>query len=130
MLTHKKIKISFFFIAIFFGFFQCFGDLPSDTVYLTWQKDPTTTMTIQWVSNPNDALDKIQYRIQNELEWNHIEGYHFPFPRYNAYSFHRVELTNLTPDTLYEFRINENEKSNFSTFNCLILYAKCFCTGR
>ena len=33
-----------------------------DTLFLTWQRDPTTTMTLQWVGPEAPADTKIHYR--------------------------------------------------------------------
>src|SRR5262245_28538520 len=34
---------------------------PKDTLFLTWQRDPTTTMTIQWVGPPLPAETAVRY---------------------------------------------------------------------
>ena len=39
-----------------------------DTLFLTWQRDPTSTMTIQWVGpKAGDAV--IRYRSRSSNEW-------------------------------------------------------------
>ncbi len=88
-----------------------------DTLFLTWQRDPTTTMTIQWVGKTKDADDPIiRYADRGKGEW--LTGpaatkKRFPvvtswigFPTGPTdMSVFRAELTGLTPGTEYEFRI-------------------------
>lgn len=84
------------------------ADLVSDTIYLTWQRDPTTTMTIQWVSLPEQNSSLIHYRAEGDPDWQTVEGSLFPMPQGPLYVVHRVELTHLIPQTVYQFQIEEN----------------------
>lgn len=42
---------SVYSICLFFLTCNGWADLAQETIYLTWQKSPSTTMTIQWVSS-------------------------------------------------------------------------------
>lgn len=88
----------------------CGADTPSETLYLTWQQDPTTTMTFQWLSDPEDNRSQISYQKADEEKWVVGEGKILLFP-YTSYFLHRVELTGLTPDTLYKFRLKDGERT-------------------
>jgi 3',5'-cyclic AMP phosphodiesterase CpdA len=74
-------------------------------LYLTWQRDPTTTMTIHWHTAEDD-------RFVNMIEFGEVDGvaahiapsHTHPMP-HSSRTVHTTELTNLTPDTLYHFRI-------------------------
>lgn len=74
---------------------------------LTWQQDPTTTMTIDWhTRNANESV-VVRYRVAAEGgEWASTLGDTRPFP-YSDRFIHRVELTGLQADTEYQFQVNE-----------------------
>lgn len=72
-------------------------------LYLTWQRDPTTTMTVHWHTDHADDPSVIRYRPTDGTAWATAEGTKEPFP-YTARWIHTVELTGLTPDTRYAFR--------------------------
>lgn len=95
------------------------------TLFLTWHRDPTTTMVIQWVGTRGETADTDIYYSAAQSNRNldplvppkektSIVGPHLPwlvqstmtrpFPETDFKVF-RAELTNLTPDTLYHFRI-------------------------
>jgi hypothetical protein len=84
------------------------GATPFDppAVYLTWQRDPTTTMTIQWHSN-GGRDDGAQYQRLDERVWHTASGSHHPMPHSDRI-VHVVELTGLKPATDYRFRFGEN----------------------
>jgi acid phosphatase type 7 len=117
-------------------------------IVLTWQRDPATTMTIDWhsidgvgielveklspghklpVTVPRPAApreSKLEFRRAGEAAWSARTGRAFPFPvkedregslHRDGYShsfeasertIHRLELTSLRPDTLYELRFD------------------------
>ena len=91
-----------------------------DTLFLTWLRDPTTTMTVQWVGRAKDADDPVvRYANRGKGEW--VTGptaTRKPFPVVESsfgfptgptdLSVFRAELTGLTPGTEYEFRIGTN----------------------
>lgn len=72
-------------------------------LFLTWQQDPSTTMTIDWHSVA-PASSALEYRETGADAWRGAEGASHPFP-YSDRTIHRVELTGLAPGTLYEFRL-------------------------
>lgn len=80
------------------------SQMASDTVYLTWQRNPEATMTIQWISPAEDESDLIEYQAADQQNWQSVKGIHLPFPKAPQYLIHQIELTELTPDTLYRFR--------------------------
>src|SRR5262249_5834896 len=87
-----------------------------DTLFLTWQRDPTTTMTIQWVGKTKESDDPlIRFTNRGKDEWTSgptAAKKAFPVVEKNGiptgpadFSVFRAELTGLTPATEYEFRI-------------------------
>jgi len=72
---------------------------------LTWQQDPTTTMTIDWHTKDEHA-STLEYKRVGASVWDDATGENFPFP-YSDRTIHRVELTGLEPDTEYRIRFTE-----------------------
>jgi hypothetical protein len=75
-------------------------------VYLTWQHDPTTTMTVQWHSYGGRG-DVVEYQRIDERQWHTATGSHHPMP-YSDRIVHVTELTGLEPGTDYRLRFGEN----------------------
>ena len=80
------------------------GAKPFDppAVYLTWQRDPTTTMTVQWHSDAGGD-DVVQYQRLDQRVWATVIGSHHPMPHSDRI-VHVAELTGLEPGTEYRFR--------------------------
>ncbi|MEX0685713.1 MAG: fibronectin type III domain-containing protein [Balneolales bacterium] len=97
---------------------------------LTWQQDPTSTMTIDWHTSAEGQPSTLSYkkvgpdewevdidrdsgvwrylRVETD-EWKTVNGEQSSFP-YSDRIIHRVELTGLEADTEYQFRIGENTR--------------------
>jgi len=74
-------------------------------LFLTWQNDPTTTMTIQWIGAEKDAADRpIWYAQDAGGLWQHEHPVARPFPMTDRWIF-RTELTGLQPGTDYRFHV-------------------------
>ncbi len=75
---------------------------------LTWQQDPTTTMTIDWHTIPGERRPlppALLYRQDGTGDdWKKVPGTMHAFP-YTSRTINRVELTGLKPGTTYQFRI-------------------------
>lgn len=93
-----------------------------DTLFLTWQRDPTTTMTIQWIGPPAetalihfaplgkgsaDKKGKKAETIDKYEEWASAATKQHSYPTTDLNVF-RAELTGLTPGTEYQFRLDDN----------------------
>ncbi len=78
---------------------------------LTWEEDPSTTMTIDWHTLPNENRPSVvQFRERGRTTWRQQSGISFPFP-FSDRTIHRVQLTGLRPDTLYRFRFGEDSRT-------------------
>ncbi len=76
-----------------------------DTLFLTWQRDPTTTMTVQWIGKQGEIKDaSISCAPLGKTDAQKIGAKSHPFPTTDQHVF-RAEFTNLKPGTEYEFRI-------------------------
>lgn len=79
-------------------------------IFLTWQQDPTTTMTIDWHTLPGkEGVHRVRppsllyQKVGDDEEWKKAPGTMHAFP-YTSRTVNRVELTGLEPDTTYRFR--------------------------
>lgn len=123
----RSVIYSFF---IFFCIFT-WAELPQETVYLTWQQSPSTTMTIQWVSLSKDKRSDVQYKsLKGKEEWIKVSGEGIPFPHAPQYLVHRIELKNLLPDTEYLFQvIPYQEEYRFLTAPAYLMKELTFVVG-
>ncbi|MDB5391149.1 MAG: metallophosphoesterase [Planctomycetaceae bacterium] len=80
------------------------GQFAPDTLFLTWQSDPTTTMTIQWVGPATISDKSIQYAALESALWQVGTTTTKPYPN-TELKVHRCELVALEPGTEYQFRI-------------------------
>lgn len=92
--------------SILFATSEALYDPPA--VYLTWQRSPERTMTIHWISESPQDHDLVEYQPVDEKEWKRQTGSHRPLPDLATYQVHTVELTELIPNTMYNFRIGAN----------------------
>jgi hypothetical protein len=77
------------------------------TLFLTWQRDPTTTITVQWVAATGETEDtKVSYAPLGADCWQAQTPSFKPYPRTDLKVF-RTELTGLCPGTDYQFRIGK-----------------------
>jgi hypothetical protein len=75
-----------------------------NTLFLTWQRDPTTTMTVQWLA-PETAADRtILYKSLNGEDLQQNATVTKPYPNTDL-RVHRSELTGLQPGGEYQFQI-------------------------
>jgi hypothetical protein len=86
------------------------GDDPPfhpDTLFLTWQRDPTTTMTVQWVGAVGETTDTtVHYASSSTTHEGSQRAVVRPYPGTDLKVF-RAELTGLSPGTDYQFKIGK-----------------------
>ncbi len=79
-------------------------------LYLQWQRDPTTTMTVHWHTT-NQADSVLQFRDAKGKTWRDAKGSSVPMPdTKSGRTIHTVELTKLKPKTDYWFRFGAQSK--------------------
>lgn len=85
-------------------------------LFLTWQRDPTRTMTIQWIGAAQDATARpIYFAKRGTDQWAQKAAAARPFPM-TEHSIMRAELTDLEPDTEYVFRVGlDSAEQRFKT---------------
>jgi hypothetical protein len=86
------------------------------TLFLTWQRDPTTTITVQWVGARGETTDTtVHYSPSAVGPWQAQPTSSKPYPMTDLKVF-RAELADLTPGTEYWFRIGkESPQYRFRT---------------
>ncbi len=115
---------------------QWFTSVPKDgarpdTLFLTWQRDPTTTMTIQWIGKAKDyPKNDIYYAPLGPTPWAKVTPRVAPFPLQPDYQVFRAELTDLFPGTEYHFGIGSWAKPyRFRTMPARLTDAFTFVSG-
>src|SRR5262245_1435167 len=66
-------------------------------LFLTWHRDPTSTMTVQWIGAEADAAARPVWFAAKGGIWQSQGHTTRRFPRTDHY-LHRAELTGLKPD--------------------------------
>jgi hypothetical protein len=110
-----------------------FADQPSFNplaLFLTWQRDPTTTMTVQWIgSNQDGASRPIWYAREGSLEWRSLPSAGREFPR-TDHQLYRTEITGLEPGSHYRFRVGlDGAEGRFRTMPAKATETIQFVTG-
>jgi hypothetical protein len=86
-------------------------------LFLTWQHDPTTTMTVQWIGeHEKDGLTRpVWYAKDKSDVWQSVPSKSKPYPLTKSWVF-RTEMTGLEPDTEYRFRVGlDSPEQGFRT---------------
>jgi acid phosphatase type 7 len=90
-------------------------------LYLTWQRDPARTMTVNWVNLYEHTTTNVFYRELGQTNWASAQGTrHVVAP--SVYQVRRVELTGLKPATDYQFIVAEQvpaDERNLQRFRTL-----------
>ena len=102
----RFVKFPFIFcmsLVAFVGSIRADDNSPFDppTLYLQWQRDPTTTMTIHW-HTVGDAKSELFYRSLATTNWLPASGATKPLVGTER-TVRIVELTGLQPAAYYEF---------------------------
>ncbi len=86
-----------------------------NTLFLTWQRDPTTTMTVQWLGVQGETADtSVHYAKVPGFGWNSQKPLVKPYPL-TDFKVYRAELTGLLPGTDYCFRVGKSAIYRFRT---------------
>src|SRR5262249_19026861 len=101
-----------------------------DMLFLTWQRDPTTTMTVQWVGTRGETSDnRIYYAKSSGGLWQAKATEARPYAATDFKVF-RSELTGLSPATDYQFRVGkESPTYRFRTMPARLSDSFSFVSG-
>lgn len=84
-------------------------------LYLTWQQDPTSTMTIQWHTEGDTGAATVEYGPADGEATRVVEAKSHPMV-FSSRMVHTVELTGLEPEKEYRFRISNITPGVYSPF--------------
>lgn len=102
---------------------------PYDSLFLTWQQDPTTTVTIQWVGPDIAGGVPLTYAAQSNGLWQMARATTRPF-RGTDLKVYRCELTGLTPGSEYKFQLaDQQDVYRFRTMPAKATDEFCFVSG-
>jgi acid phosphatase type 7 len=73
-------------------------------LYLTWQRDPTSTMTIHWHTEGDQGPAYLLFHPTADATPERLKAETHPMP-FSQRLVHTVEITGLDPDTAYAFQI-------------------------
>ena len=90
-----------------------FAQAEEPSVWLTWKNDPTTTMTVMWITKASDANDTLLYHVKaSGTTWDQAKGTHWKLPHSTPFHVHKVELKGLKSDTVYSFRVGNSKETH------------------
>jgi acid phosphatase type 7 len=99
-------------------------------LYLTWKKNPESTMIIRWITHPTEVVDRVDYQPEGSDLWQTAIGYHEKLPRGASYLLHTVELSGLLSNTRYFFRTGSDAVVyKFQTMPAEAIYPIRFVAG-
>lgn len=105
------------FFLSFFLFAFCLCAQEPIAVYSTIQGNPDTEITIAWVIAGSGPKKLLKYRESSLAQWYEVEVEPSSFPEKLPYTLYVVELSDLKPESRYEFLIPDEEKARgFKTF--------------
>lgn len=78
-------------------------------LYLSWQRDPTTTMTIQWHFDEHDPSVRLVYAPAGSDDYREADISRHPMV-FVGRPIYTVELSGLRPDANYKFRILRDQR--------------------
>lgn len=110
-LRTTQLRLKFIYLLFILCFFPpsillCYDPL---ALYLTWQRNPESTMTIQWISPLEHVEDVVEYRENENETWKSARGIHSRTPNGYNYLIHCTELIDLKPGTSYSFRLGQED---------------------
>ena len=112
--TQRKYKSLCLRVFVFNFFFLIFTvqayAAPPKAVYLTWQRQPDTTMTVQWLHAGQEPMRTLFYRRVDQSNFLRAESETLAVPYCSQFHLHRIELTGLNPDSEYVFQIAEEPR--------------------
>ncbi|MEX0679070.1 MAG: metallophosphoesterase family protein [Pirellulales bacterium] len=99
-------------------------------LFLSWQRDPTTTMTVQWVGEEKEAENRpIWFAKEGDHAWRKQPHKGRRFPMTDKWIF-RAELAGLEPDSDYRFRVGlDSAEESFRTMPVKATKAIHFVSG-
>jgi len=80
-----------------------------ETLFLTWQRDPTTTITVQWLDQNTSAGDSVLVTKRDASTWTRHPAVRRAYQK-TELTLKRCEITGLEPDTEYQLRVSRTKE--------------------
>ena len=86
---------------------------PLDTLFLSWRRDPTTSIVVQWVGPRHSGpLPKVELApVGHAGNWTSVEVKTKSYHPTSELRVHRAEAVGLKPGTEYQFRVGSKGKT-------------------
>lgn len=97
-------------------------------VFVTWDGNPATTVSVDWHLLPGTDVPAMQIRGPGIPRWSTRKGTAFPFP-HSARTVRRARITGLRPGTEYELRIGGSRVYRYRTMPARLTRPVRFATG-
>ncbi len=102
----KKLLWNTIFIIL--GLFTpSLGAMEPVVVYLTWVKDPTTTMVVQWQAPTGKMAPELEYQVKGDSSWKSAKG---ESQLVEGYDVHRIHLEGLAENSTYLFKVQDSKR--------------------
>lgn len=85
-----------------------------EILYLSWQGDPATTMTVLWHAIEGSGPNEVWYQLPEEGVWKKASGIGEAIER-SPVTVYRAQLEELKPDSTYLFRFEGGQIHKFRT---------------
>lgn len=82
-------------------------------IYSTYQNNPDHEITICWIENSGSGQQDIKFKDATNQQWYVRPVKPRPFPENQPYVLYKISLDELKPDTQYEFKLSEDQRSYF-----------------
>jgi hypothetical protein len=82
---------------------------PAATVFLTWQGDPTTTMTVHWLAPPGESPAQVRYWPAGGTPPRVVSGTSRPLPG-GTLDLLEVRLSGLQPGAEYAVQVSQSPR--------------------
>jgi acid phosphatase type 7 len=105
-----KVLSQVLFFCLLFIQVSVWAETEPFGLYLTWQQNPESSMSIQWISDKGQKEDAIEFQKEGEDCWRKACGKHMFMPSELPYIIHFVELKDLKSASGYSFRIGKEGK--------------------
>lgn len=100
-------------LFLFLFSISLFGEEP-EVLFLTWRSDPSTTMVVRWHTETGEEPSILYYKRKKQNHWQDKKNILTRIQSSNII-VHEVELTDLEPDSEYDFKLGEGNIHTFKT---------------
>jgi acid phosphatase type 7 len=97
-------------------------------VFVTWDGDPTTTVSVDWHLTANTDIPAIEVRGPGLSRWRRHEGRAIAFP-FSTRTVRRARIDGLRPGSVYELRLGGSRSYRYRTMPARLSRPVRFASG-